>query len=110
MAAHLSCSTPSSAGGIASARIISVTHVSAAATVQLETLASLRCPFRTRTAALSVSHGRDVDELIRASKTARNSPLGLESMSDEDLLRLQREFDELRDRVLRARQSAERRD
>ncbi len=51
-----------------------------------------------------------LDELIRANKNARNSLLGLESMSDEELLRLQREFEDLRDRVVRARQSAERRD
>jgi low affinity Fe/Cu permease len=45
-----------------------------------------------------------LDELIRANKHARNALLALESMSDEDLARLQREFEELRDRVARARE------
>jgi low affinity Fe/Cu permease len=44
-----------------------------------------------------------LDELIRANKHARNTLLALESMSDEDLARLQREFEEMRDRVARAR-------
>jgi low affinity Fe/Cu permease len=44
-----------------------------------------------------------LDELIRANKAARNSLLGLESMSDEELRRLQSEFEELRDRVVHAR-------
>jgi low affinity Fe/Cu permease len=47
-----------------------------------------------------------LDELIRANKTARNSLLGLESMTDQELGALQREFEELRDRVVRARQGA----
>ena len=40
-----------------------------------------------------------LDELIRANKNARNSLLGLESMSDEDLARLQGEFERLRQKV-----------
>jgi low affinity Fe/Cu permease len=44
-----------------------------------------------------------LDELIRANKSARNSLLGLESMSDEELRRLQAEFEELRDKVVHAR-------
>jgi low affinity Fe/Cu permease len=47
-----------------------------------------------------------LDELIRANKAARNSLLGLESMSDEALAALQREFEGLRDRVVRTRQGA----
>jgi low affinity Fe/Cu permease len=49
-----------------------------------------------------------LDELIRANKNARNSLLGLESLSDDALERLQREFEELRDRVARVRESAAR--
>ena len=45
-----------------------------------------------------------LDELIRANKNARNELLALESMSDEQLLRLQQEFEHLRDRVAQARQ------
>jgi low affinity Fe/Cu permease len=44
-----------------------------------------------------------LDELIRANKGARNSLLGLESMTDEELGRLQGEFEELRDKVFHAR-------
>src|SRR5580700_1321584 len=44
-----------------------------------------------------------LDELIRANKHARNALLALESMSDADLAQLEREFEELRDRVVRAR-------
>ena len=44
-----------------------------------------------------------LDELIRANKHARNSLLGLESMSDGELRTLQHEFDALRDRVVEAR-------
>jgi low affinity Fe/Cu permease len=44
-----------------------------------------------------------LDELIRANKNARNSLLALESMTDPELERLQLEFEELRDRVARAR-------
>jgi low affinity Fe/Cu permease len=44
-----------------------------------------------------------LDELIRANKNARDSLLGLESMTDPELARLQLEFEELRDRVARAR-------
>jgi low affinity Fe/Cu permease len=40
-----------------------------------------------------------LDELIRASVGARNSLLALESMSDDDLLALQGEFERLRDRL-----------
>jgi len=45
-----------------------------------------------------------LDELIRANKNARNALLGLESMTDEELARLQTEFEELRDHVARARE------
>jgi low affinity Fe/Cu permease len=44
-----------------------------------------------------------LDELIRANKNARNNLLALESMSDADLLKLQREFEELRDHVFEKR-------
>jgi low affinity Fe/Cu permease len=44
-----------------------------------------------------------LDELIRSSARARNALLGLESMDDNELARLQREFEELRDRVAEAR-------
>ena len=47
-----------------------------------------------------------LDELIRANKSARNALLGLESMSDDALAALQREFEGLRDHVVRARQGA----
>jgi low affinity Fe/Cu permease len=40
-----------------------------------------------------------LDELIRATKGARNALVGLEDMSDEDLDKLQREFERLRDEV-----------
>src|SRR5579864_2897919 len=46
-----------------------------------------------------------LDELIRANKHARNNLLALESMSDADLMRLQHEFEELRDKVERTRNS-----
>lgn len=46
-----------------------------------------------------------LDELIRANKHARNKLLALEEMSDEELLKLQREFEEMRDRVVEARKS-----
>src|SRR5580658_6659044 len=45
-----------------------------------------------------------LDELIRANKHARNELLGLESMGDDDLRTLQREFEELRDRVAQVRE------
>lgn len=45
-----------------------------------------------------------LDELIRANKHARNTLLGLESMTDEDLNKLQHEFEGLRDRVARAKE------
>jgi low affinity Fe/Cu permease len=45
-----------------------------------------------------------LDELIRANKHARNALLALESMSDSELARLEQEFEELRDRVGRARE------
>ncbi len=44
-----------------------------------------------------------LDELIRANKNARNALLGLEAMSDEDLARLQLEFEQLRDKVAQRR-------
>jgi low affinity Fe/Cu permease len=44
-----------------------------------------------------------LDELIRANKHARNSLLALEGMSDEDLAKLQCEFEELRDTVAQRR-------
>jgi low affinity Fe/Cu permease len=47
-----------------------------------------------------------LDELIRANRNARNSLLGLESMSDDELQVLQREFEGLRDRVANARKEA----
>jgi low affinity Fe/Cu permease len=47
-----------------------------------------------------------LDELIRANKHARNSLLALEEMSDDDLRKLQREFEGLRDRVVEARKIA----
>jgi len=40
-----------------------------------------------------------LDELIRATKGARNALVGLEDMSDEELDTLQREFEQLRDEV-----------
>lgn len=46
-----------------------------------------------------------LDELIRANSHARNALLALESMSDAELERLQREFERLRDRVAAARES-----
>jgi low affinity Fe/Cu permease len=45
-----------------------------------------------------------LDELIRANKHARNELLGLEDMKDEDLAKLQREFEGLRDRVALVRE------
>ncbi len=45
-----------------------------------------------------------LDELIRANKNARNALLGLESMGDEELARLQSEFEELRNHVARTRE------
>ena len=47
-----------------------------------------------------------LDELIRADKHARNALLALESMSDDELATLQREFEELRDRVAEVRKEA----
>ena len=44
-----------------------------------------------------------LDELIRANRHARNSLLALEDMTDEELARLQGEFEELRTRVALAR-------
>jgi low affinity Fe/Cu permease len=44
-----------------------------------------------------------LDELIRANKHARNALLALEAMSDEDLARLQGEFEGLRDEVAERR-------
>lgn len=51
-----------------------------------------------------------LDELIRANKHARNALLALESMSDEELRTLQHEFEELRDRVEKARTQVAARD
>jgi low affinity Fe/Cu permease len=51
-----------------------------------------------------------LDELIRANRHARNSLLALESMTDEELRTLQHEFEELRDRVAKAREAAAVRD
>jgi low affinity Fe/Cu permease len=39
-----------------------------------------------------------LDELIRSVKTARNTLLDLEDMSDEELERLQKEFEKLRNK------------
>ncbi len=44
-----------------------------------------------------------LDELIRANSHARNSLLALEAMSDEELARLQNEFEGLRDAVAQRR-------
>src|SRR3977135_2120012 len=44
-----------------------------------------------------------LDELIRANKNASNALLGIENMNDQELARLQREFEELRDKVVHAR-------
>ena len=44
-----------------------------------------------------------LDELIRANRRARNGLLGLESLGDEELARLQKEFEDLRDEVTHAR-------
>jgi low affinity Fe/Cu permease len=44
-----------------------------------------------------------LDELIRANKHARNGLLALELMSDEELLRLENQFEALRDRVASGR-------
>jgi low affinity Fe/Cu permease len=41
-----------------------------------------------------------LDELIRATKGARNALVGLEDMSDEELDKLQHEFERLRDAVV----------
>ena len=41
-----------------------------------------------------------LDELIRATKGARNALVGLENMTDDDLDKLQREFELLRDEVV----------
>jgi low affinity Fe/Cu permease len=41
-----------------------------------------------------------LDELIRATKGARNALVGLEDMSDEDLDKLQHEFERLRDALV----------
>jgi low affinity Fe/Cu permease len=46
-----------------------------------------------------------LDELIRANKNARNELLALESMGDGELQKLQSEFEQLRDRVARAREA-----
>ena len=47
-----------------------------------------------------------LDELIRAHKHARNKLLALEEMSDEELKKLQAEFEQLRDRVVEVRKSS----
>jgi low affinity Fe/Cu permease len=46
-----------------------------------------------------------LDELIRAVSAARNSLLDMEAMSDEDLERLQEEFETLRNKAAVHRQS-----
>jgi low affinity Fe/Cu permease len=46
-----------------------------------------------------------LDELIRANKHARNALLGLEQMSDDELRKLQHEFEGLRDRVAEVREA-----
>jgi low affinity Fe/Cu permease len=50
-----------------------------------------------------------LDELIRANAKARNALLGVESMSDAELDKLQREFESLRDHVVAVRARRERR-
>ena len=45
-----------------------------------------------------------LDELIRANKHARNALLGLEAMTDPELEKLQLEFEDLRGRVVEARE------
>jgi low affinity Fe/Cu permease len=45
-----------------------------------------------------------LDELIRANKHARNSLMGLESMTDAQLLALQHQFEGLRDHVAEVRE------
>ncbi len=47
-----------------------------------------------------------LDELIRANAHARNALLALESMSDGQLQTLQREFEDLRDRVAEVRKES----
>ncbi len=49
-----------------------------------------------------------LDELIRANKSARNALLGLESMSDDELADLQRDFERLRDEVAAKRRAQDR--
>ena len=49
-----------------------------------------------------------LDELIRANRHARNALLGLEAMSDAELAGLQKEFEDLRDKVARARETVAR--
>ena len=44
-----------------------------------------------------------LDELIRASKEARNSLLDLEAMTDEEMDKLQAEFDKLRNQNIQKR-------
>ncbi|HXX65784.1 MAG TPA: low affinity iron permease family protein [Polyangiaceae bacterium] len=44
-----------------------------------------------------------LDELIRVNRRARNDLLGLETMSDAELDRLQREFEDLRRQVVATR-------
>jgi low affinity Fe/Cu permease len=46
-----------------------------------------------------------LDELIRASKNARNALLALEDMSDDELAKLQAQFEGLRSQVVEARAS-----
>ncbi|MGH7293313.1 MAG: low affinity iron permease family protein [Polyangiaceae bacterium] len=49
-----------------------------------------------------------LDELIRVTRHARDELLAVEDMSDADLARLQREFEDLRDRVMAARAAGRR--
>jgi low affinity Fe/Cu permease len=44
-----------------------------------------------------------LDELIRANKNARNSLVALEDMSDDELEKLQKEFEDMRKRVVAVR-------
>ena len=49
-----------------------------------------------------------LDELIRANSRARNGLVALESLNDEELDRLQKEFEHLRDTVHQHREARER--
>ena len=62
----------------------------------------------TQKTATSHAMHLKLDELIRANKNARNSLLALEDMSDEDLAKLQAEFDQLRQHRKRVKMVSER--